>query len=330
MKTIPYRLNATLDWVEDFAKTMEATIEGQLVTLSTDQMKGVCYFSQINPQVSSMIMDIKYDQTVNFALRNNDASFLGLYFNITDIELDFLIDGIPQSSGKWKYRFSIFDGSLDSDFAIKKDSSVYTLCIFIKKNFLINYLDKMAAYKPGIKDFFDPRKNTITRIDHISEDSLSRILELRRIPYDAPFYEYIYKSTVYALIGDCIDQFSHGNAPVVSKMSSEDVYRINITMEQLLQLLYQDFPGIEPLAKTACMSPTKYKMLFKKITGLSVKSFFIKNKIELAKNLLETENTDVNELSSRLNYHSVSYFIKRFKEYYGMTPKEFVKQLHSV
>ncbi len=63
--------------------------------------------------------------------------------------------------------------------------------------------------------------------------------------------------------------------------------------------------------------------LFKKVTGITFKSYITGKRLELAKQyLLETE-LSVNEISARIGLHSSSYFVKIFRDYYDMPPGEY-------
>jgi AraC-like DNA-binding protein len=62
---------------------------------------------------------------------------------------------------------------------------------------------------------------------------------------------------------------------------------------------------------------------FKSITGLSFVEYVKDLKMQIAANLLCEAKLSVKEISNRLGYHSVPYFIRVFKTKYGMTPKEF-------
>ena len=46
-------------------------------------------------------------------------------------------------------------------------------------------------------------------------------------------------------------------------------------------------------------------------------------RMETAKRLLAEENLSVSEVSERVCYASVSYFIKTFRQYAGMTPANY-------
>lgn len=63
--------------------------------------------------------------------------------------------------------------------------------------------------------------------------------------------------------------------------------------------------------------------LFKKEVGLSINQYVMKQKIEESKRLLEFTQYDLNTISSLLHFNDVSYFIKIFKRYENMTPKDY-------
>lgn len=63
--------------------------------------------------------------------------------------------------------------------------------------------------------------------------------------------------------------------------------------------------------------------LFKKETGLSIRSYINLTKIEEAKYLLQYSNMGSEEISEALYFSSQSHFGKVFKEITAMTPREF-------
>lgn len=62
---------------------------------------------------------------------------------------------------------------------------------------------------------------------------------------------------------------------------------------------------------------------FKKETGISVNDYLRNQRIEYAKILLSTTNTDISEISRSLHFVSSSYFAKNFKLLVGVSPSEY-------
>lgn len=69
------------------------------------------------------------------------------------------------------------------------------------------------------------------------------------------------------------------------------------------------------------MSVPNFSNRFKKITSISPNEYLKNLKLAKAKELLITKS--VTEVSYDLGYDNISYFIKLFKDKYGMTPKKF-------
>lgn len=61
--------------------------------------------------------------------------------------------------------------------------------------------------------------------------------------------------------------------------------------------------------------------LYKKNTGIFLNDYIIKVKMEKAIELLKIVHNNVNEVAKALGYKDNPYFIKQFREYYGVTPK---------
>lgn len=83
---------------------------------------------------------------------------------------------------------------------------------------------------------------------------------------------------------------------------------------------------LEETADVLKISPAHLSRLFKIETGMTFSNYVNKLKIDEASALLlYTEYNDL-EISSLLSFSSQSYFIKVFRKYTGMTPKEYKKQ----
>ena len=82
---------------------------------------------------------------------------------------------------------------------------------------------------------------------------------------------------------------------------------------------------ITDLAKMENMCMTAYNISFKKSFGISPIKYIINLRIQLAKELLETSNISIKEISLMSGYGNFNYFSRIFKEYTSMTPLEYRK-----
>lgn len=83
--------------------------------------------------------------------------------------------------------------------------------------------------------------------------------------------------------------------------------------------------GVKTLSYDFKIDRFKLSRNFKKVTGLTLEKFIFREKMIRSAFLL-MDNTyvfTVKEISQRLGYCSCDYFIKRFKDFYGVAPGSF-------
>jgi len=110
-------------------------------------------------------------------------------------------------------------------------------------------------------------------------------------------------------------------------VDKKDLIPILNVQQYLFENIDKPFPHIEILAKEANMSETKFKILYKKITGETPNSSYLKYKLVYAKSLLEEGGLSITEVSEQLFSNNISYFSTKFKELFGIPPREFVDKL---
>lgn len=87
---------------------------------------------------------------------------------------------------------------------------------------------------------------------------------------------------------------------------------------------------IEDLADELGVSASYLSRLFKKETGDSVSAYIRRQKIEMAKNLLQYSEYSMIDIANRLAFSSQSHFIQQFREFVGMTPKKYRDLNHMI
>lgn len=84
--------------------------------------------------------------------------------------------------------------------------------------------------------------------------------------------------------------------------------------------------GVSELAEAMNMSRSNLLRKIKAATNLSASVFIRQVRLEIAMDLLKEGNQTISEISDRVGFGSVSYFIKCFRELYGFSPGELSKQ----
>ena len=103
-------------------------------------------------------------------------------------------------------------------------------------------------------------------------------------------------------------------------------YRIGTLVEQILENLKLPTSIVE-MAEAANVSVDHFHKLFKKETKFTPNQFIRHHRLEKAKELLESSNLRVKEITSRVGIQDISHFVRDFKSKYGLKPNEY-RQKH--
>lgn len=86
----------------------------------------------------------------------------------------------------------------------------------------------------------------------------------------------------------------------------------------------EDTLMVEEIARNFYISVNHLNRLFKKKHNTTVGDYITDVRMKTAAGLLETTNLSIAAVSAKSGYNNYSYFIKIFKRYYGVTPKEYM------
>ena len=96
--------------------------------------------------------------------------------------------------------------------------------------------------------------------------------------------------------------------------------------EDIIELLNQNYGAdlnIDGLLNSLNISAGHANSIFKEVTGKSIFEFLFRIRMEKAKMLLQDPYARVYEVARRVGYRSNSHFGAAFKDYTGLTPKQF-------
>ncbi|MBX0293108.1 helix-turn-helix transcriptional regulator [Hymenobacter sp. HSC-4F20] len=81
--------------------------------------------------------------------------------------------------------------------------------------------------------------------------------------------------------------------------------------------------AVAELAFLCHMSLSTFKRRFAQLYGTSPRRWLLERRMEKAATLLRQADRNVSELSDELGYENLSSFIQSFKQFYGVTPKQY-------
>lgn len=90
--------------------------------------------------------------------------------------------------------------------------------------------------------------------------------------------------------------------------------------------LYEDF-CLDDIARELFFSKTYMKNVFRKKMGVSIIQYCLNLKLDEAKRLISKKEYTFTEIAYKLNFSSVQYFSRLFKNHTGMTPTEYARSI---
>ncbi|OYU96353.1 MAG: AraC family transcriptional regulator [Bacteroidetes bacterium B1(2017)] len=97
-------------------------------------------------------------------------------------------------------------------------------------------------------------------------------------------------------------------------------------MANTVQLIHQNLSekvNLKHLAQSVGMSTASLYRMFKREVGVSPVEFIILERIKLAKRLLKDQSVYIKNVSFEAGFEDCNYFIRTFKYYEGITPKQY-------
>jgi len=326
LKTIEHYYSADLNWVENFAAQLGGKVEGNFITDSEDIQTGIRYFLECQEGIIAYYIDVEYKKNLHLIQKNIDKDFIGYYYNLTDGEAIVSTHNFIYNVSRWQYNLSVIDGTLDSEYNVKRGSKTFALLIFIKKGIIESYTRENNINLPDVKQLIDPSKNTVIRFDRMSNESFHLLHDLRKLKVGGPVFDLNLVGTVHLLISNYLKKISK-NRIIMQTVNQQDLNTIIAIQIYMIENIMHHFPSIKSLSEKANMSESKFKNLFLKITGNTPNVFFMENKLLRAKEMLQEKQLTISEISDKLNFTNNSYFASKFKEHFGMSHKTFIKEL---
>nr|WP_275581408.1 AraC family transcriptional regulator [Enterococcus lemanii] len=87
---------------------------------------------------------------------------------------------------------------------------------------------------------------------------------------------------------------------------------------------------IEKMSQALFLSPAYFSSLFKKETGQSFISFLTEERLQQARQLMETTNDKSYVVAEKVGYSEPNYFSYVFKKRFGLSPSKYRNQMAKV
>lgn len=127
------------------------------------------------------------------------------------------------------------------------------------------------------------------------------------------------------LIAGCLEAMLDSGRKLHSKLMTGDDIKAVMEIRQRIDLHCSDLPKLEVLAREAGIGSGKLMRGFKELTGKSLHSYIIDQRLQQAAQMLESGKYNVSQTAVACGYGNMSHFSAAFKKKYGVLPKYYKK-----
>lgn len=274
----------------------------------------------IEPGISYQIINYSLKTDLEYKRIPSDKFQLIIYFYQLQFETTAYckIDSTVLESNDVCYNIAVLTSSISNEtLFFKKGTRVKGLSIQMDecwlnatiKDFQV-YKNEMAKQKNCIIDFINAKQHKI----------LTDIFDNAEFSQFPVLYA---KSRVLRLTEQFLTHVFNRGLTNIPKYTNQKDFQALLNVEQLLlQKFNQQFPSIETLAKTALMSESKLKKLFKQAFGLAPYEYYQKNRMHKAMEMLRSRKHSVTQVGSLLGYQNMSNFSTAFKKEFDFLPSQ--------
>ena len=202
------------------------------------------------------------------------------------------------------------------NFIIKPEFFEYILNLIDKENIISKFLFSTIYGGSRKGEYICFYVGNIKNVQNIIEQVINEIINMSTLG----------KSKIKFLVGLLLIELLNNPQSIVSY--SEENYDIKLMME-ILKYIDESYEeaNLTKLCETLHQQDYKICKLIKKNTGLTFKELVQEKRIEKAIELLKSTDYAIEDIIRRVGYENDSYFYRIFKKKFGLSPKEYKKNI---
>jgi AraC-like DNA-binding protein len=312
-----------------FAKLFHLKIQKKKLIFPEHIGRGYVYASNISPDISYVVLDFKLKDDLALVRRKTSSYGLALSFIQIEVSEFFRLteQNVSITTGSQKLNnIYLSSTNVEMEMLISKNSAVKLVVVFFSPNFIRKCIKKGILV--DLQMYTDSGPENIYR-EPITFEYKNLLDEIFKTDTNLPLSNLALQNRVLMLtekfLAAFLERETENGKPKASKLKEKDFQALKEVEEILSQPELDKFPSIEVLSKTAMMSSTKLKTKFKSVYGMKLYEYYNRNRLEKAKDLLQTGRYSVKEVGLDIGFSNLSNFAKAFKKEFGILPNEMLR-----
>jgi AraC-like DNA-binding protein len=323
--TFSYKYCNHIDYLHDLAKAAGVAVINNTVQLPEAMGTGYIKVIELANGLQVLINECIIFNDVSFKRQPIvDESYTLRFDEVKNLRLlTMQIDGDKLDDEQMTYSGAFLTNSL-SDFSYTATNGTEDRCINIF--FTADWLKKNVGIKSSDAVFkqYLSLKTGILNFEVLNFEYRELMEDIFEIRENEPMQKVTIQNRVMLLLEkffrSLYNKLSTENTS--TRVSDTSIKRMMLVESILVSNLSVAPPTIPKLARTAMMSETKLKNLFKTVYGYGLYEYYQKNRMLKARQLLRTKKYSVKETGMALGFKNLSNFTIAFKKEFNILPSE--------
>jgi len=203
-------------------------------------------------------------------------------------------------------------------------SNVRYVCIILSRDFFLNAIDGRNIFKDQLSSCVQNNiPYPLNKCGMAISPEMNRILSsLCGNTYSGKYKRYFTELKIKEILFLSYEQQARQNSSAMPSLYKEELIRKIEMAKGILSSNYAEPPTIKQLSRLVALNELKLKNSFREICGTTIYNYVIRFRMEIAAQLLKSNELTIGEISTRTGYSSPSHFITVYKKYFGDTPKQ--------
>ncbi|MBS1933024.1 MAG: helix-turn-helix transcriptional regulator [Bacteroidetes bacterium] len=327
-----YHLKNYRSWLKGFSNLLGIPITERKLQITPEIGSGYLFASNISSDISYVIMNFSLNDDLVFFRKKSSNYGLILLFNQAEVSDRYTLTTQQETVfGKTQKTDTIFLSSTnyDLEFFYSKHSKLNAVSVLFSAAFVKRWIKKDILL--DLMFYTGQRLKNVNKVP-ITFEYRQLLKEIFETDTQSPISHLVLQNRILLLTEKFLNTFlskssQQGSAKkrTTRKEKEEDIKALKDVERILSNHQLEKFPSIEALSVAAKMSTTKLKIKFKEVYGMKLYQFYNRNRLEKAKEMLQSGKYSVKEAGYHIGFTNLSNFAKAFKKEFGFLPNEMLK-----
>lgn len=312
-------------WLSALATQLKANYNGDAATFDNEIGQGSFYKVDIDWGLQAQKFTVKFRQPVVFSRKITTRKLKGHYVlmsNLSEQQVEASTDENRFKLGYASHNGIYFSSPfLAATFSFLPNVWYHLIFVIITHERVADFITRQPGRQyPLLQTIIDTSK-PVYHVESLDAGLVALLKAIDKNLSPDRLNNLLLHSKVLELCYKMLQKVEHRTSHAsTAKIHQNDVQKLNEVRRSLLDNFDAPCVPITEIARRVAMSPTKFKLLFKRMFGLTYYQFYKTVRLHKAFEMLEQQKMNASEVAYRLGYSNLSKFSKAFKNMFSITP----------